>query len=204
MPLSSFFWWSKSVCEKSWYVIVWNIVCRQASGRVAILSAIFLWVGAIWFRTYHFFPSVHVNVCWSSKPAWAFCTRCNFILIYVFKDNIICFCFMGRNCGKLFYVLCFWTLFFQPLDDVCGNVMFPISVIASIPKSNLRAFFITLVLIASTKGFLVWFLFLTDFLSLVWIASHSEISSSFPCFHHSIFLFKYLTCSLCFDLDDDF
>jgi len=38
-----------------------------------------------------------------------------------------------------------------------------------------------------------------DFLSLVWTASHSESSSSnFPCFHHSIFLFSYLTCSLFF------
>jgi len=69
---------------------------------------------------------------------------------------------MGRNCGKLFYVLCFWTLFFQPLDDVCGNVMFPISVIASIPKSNLRAFFITLVLIASVYKRLSSLIFVFD------------------------------------------
>jgi len=37
------------------------------------------------------------------------------------------------------------------------------------------------------------------------MASHSEVSSSsFPCFHHSILLFRYLTCSLFFDLSDGF
>ena len=37
------------------------------------------------------------------------------------------------------------------------------------------------------------------------MASHSEISSSsFPCFHHSCLLFRYLTCSLFFYLRDGF
>ena len=42
-------------------------------------------------------------------------------------------------------------------------------------------------------------------MSLVWIASHTEISScSFPCFHHFILLFKYFTCSLFTNLHGDF
>ena len=37
------------------------------------------------------------------------------------------------------------------------------------------------------------------------MASHSDISSSsLPCFDHSILLFRYLTCSLFFDLRDGF
>jgi len=47
------------------------------------------------------------------------------------------------------------------------------------------------------------FFVLNDFFSLVWIASHTENSSSFLCFHHSILLLKYLTCSLFF-LSDGF
>jgi len=66
----------------------------------------------------------------------------------------------------------------------------------------LRAFFTCPYNMSLQK--VVWsdcFMVLTDLLSLFWMASHSEISSSsFPCFHHFILLFKYLTRSLFFDL----
>jgi len=70
----------------------------------------------------------------------------------------------------------------------------------------LRAFFNCPCNICLQKAF--WSdcsLVLTGLLSLFWMASHSEISSSsFPCFHHSILLFRYLTRSLFFDLRDGF
>ena len=73
-------------------------------------------------------------------------------------------------------------------------------------STNLRAFFTYPCSISLQNAF--WsdcFFVLNYFFSLVWIVSHSEISSSsFPCFHHSILLFKYLTRSLCFYLSDGF
>jgi len=72
--------------------------------------------------------------------------------------------------------------------------------------TNLRAFFTCPCSINLQKAF--WsdcILVLTIFLSLYWMTSHSEISSSsFPCFHHSILLFRYLTCSLFLYLSDGF
>jgi len=54
-------------------------------------------------KSNHFSPSFHVNLCWSSRCRWVFCTRSDLFLSYVLEDDPLCFGLGLINYGRLFY-----------------------------------------------------------------------------------------------------
>jgi len=109
-------------------------------------------MSAIWFQKYHFFSSVHVNLCLSSRPQLVCSIGWDFILSYVFKGDPLCFGFRLINYGSLFYYCCFFQLIF----DVCSDVIFSVMLLAL--STNPRAFF-TCPCGISIESFLVWLFF---------------------------------------------
>ena len=156
-------------------------------------------MGAIWFRTNHIslFPCQSVLVLQTLMSFW------HWIWLHLelcFQRSPSLFWFQAYQLLQMFSFCCFRCSSFSFF------LMSRFLLISLALSRNLKAFFNYPCSISLQKAFWLYcFLVLNDFFSLVWIASHSEISSSrFPCFHHSIPLFKYLTCSLFFYLSDGF
>ena len=105
-------------------------------------------------------------------------------------------CFSSATFGR-------FSLSFFLMSVVMSSSCFPSMSLAWF--TILKAFFTYPCSISLQKTFQSdCFLVLTDLLSFFWMAPHSVISSSFPCFHNSIILFRNLTCYLIFDLRDGF
>jgi len=141
---------------------------------------------------------------------WLFCWVCWMHSLHPLRSGIYCFSH-NFSMQHLLLLLCLIPVSHIsaafPASFCClSDVMFSSMLLAL--STNLRAFFTSPCSISLQKALRYGCFFGYDWFfepCFNTVASHSEISSSsFPCFHHSILFFRYLRCSLFFELSDVF